>query len=94
MHIDVMDGVFVQNLGLGVDYIRCLREITHIPLDIHLMIKDPEYKLSWLGIKETDIVSVHYESTGQIQRTLDLLKEFGGLEMIMYDLEVRKVFDK
>lgn len=50
LHIDVMDGTFVPNLGLGVDYIRGLRELTNIPLDIHLMVKDPEYKLQWIGI--------------------------------------------
>ena len=42
LHIDVMDGEFVPNFGLGVDYIRGLRELTSIPLDLHLMIKDPE----------------------------------------------------
>lgn len=76
LHIDVMDGEFVPNFGLGVDYIRSLRKLTDIPLDLHLMIKDPEYKLSWIGIKETDIVSVHYESTYQVQRLLDKLTEF------------------
>lgn len=45
LHIDVMDGEFVPNFGLGVDYIRGLRELTDIPLDLHLMVKDPEYKL-------------------------------------------------
>ena len=77
LHIDVMDGDFVPNFGLGVDYIRGLRELTRIPLDIHLMIKNPEYKLTWLGIKETDIVSIHYESTFQVQRALDWLRPFG-----------------
>ncbi|MCQ2286121.1 MAG: ribulose-phosphate 3-epimerase [Bacteroidales bacterium] len=77
LHIDVMDGTFVPNLGLGVDYIRGLRSLTSIPLDLHLMIKDPEYKLQWIGIKETDIVSVHYESSFQVQRTLDWLVPFG-----------------
>ena len=77
LHIDVMDGEFVPNFGLGVDYIRGLRNLTKIPLDLHLMIKSPEYKLDWLGIKETDIVTIHYESTCQVQRTLDCLKPFG-----------------
>ena len=77
LHIDVMDGTFVPNLGLGVDYIRGLRELTNIPLDLHLMIKDPEYKLSWIGIKETDMVSIHYESSFQVQRVLDWLKPYG-----------------
>lgn len=77
LHIDVMDGEFVPNFGLGVDYIRGLRELTSIPLDIHLMVKDPEYKLQWIGIKATDIVSIHYESTYQVQRVLDWLVPFG-----------------
>jgi len=77
LHIDVMDGEFVPNFGLGVDYIRGLRELTNIPLDLHLMILNPEYKLQWMGIKESDIVSIHYESTYQVQRALDWLKPYG-----------------
>ena len=77
LHIDMMDGSFVPNFGLGVDYIRGLRKLTDIPLDLHLMIKDPEYKFQWIGIKETDIVSIHYESTFQVQRALDYLEPLG-----------------
>ena len=77
LHIDMMDGTFVPNFGLGVDYIRSLRELTSIPLDLHMMIKDPEYKFQWVGIRETDIVSIHYESTFQVQRALDYLQPFG-----------------
>ena len=77
LHIDMMDGTFVPNFGLGVDYIRGLRKLTNIPLDLHLMIKDPEYKFQWIGIKETDIVSIHYESTFQVQRALDYLQPYG-----------------
>ena len=76
LHIDVMDGEFVPNFGLGVDYIRGLRGLTNIPLDLHLMIKDPEYKLQWIGIEPTDIVSIHYESTYQVQRALDWLEPY------------------
>lgn len=77
LHIDVMDGDFVPNFGLGVDYIRGLRELTDIPLDIHLMVNNPERKVSFLGLKNTDIVSVHYESTRQLQRAIDNVKEYG-----------------
>lgn len=77
LHIDMMDGNFVPNFGLGVDYIRGLRKLTNIPLDLHLMIKDPEYKIQWIGIKETDIVSIHYESSFQVQRVLDWLAPYG-----------------
>lgn len=77
LHIDMMDGGFVPNFGLGSDYIRGLRELTNIPLDIHMMVEAPEYKFKWVGIKDTDTVSIHYESTTQIQRALDWLAEYG-----------------
>ena len=77
LHIDMMDGTFVPNFGLGVDYIRGLRKLTNIPLDIHLMVKSPEYKFQWIGIEPTDTVSIHYESTFQVQRALDYLEPFG-----------------
>ena len=77
LHIDMMDGEFVPNFGLGSDYIRGLRELTKIPLDIHMMVASPEYKFKWVGIQSTDTVSIHYESTTQIQRALDWLAEFG-----------------
>lgn len=77
LHIDVMDGTFVPNFGLGVDYIRSLRKLTSIPFDIHLMVKDPEYKFQWIGIRPTDSVSIHYESTFQVQRALDYLESYG-----------------
>ena len=77
LHIDMMDGTFVPNFGLGVDYVRGLRKLTDIPLDLHLMIKAPEYKFHWIGLKPTDSVSIHYESTFQVQRALDYLEPFG-----------------
>lgn len=77
LHIDMMDGEFVPNFGLGVDYIRSLRELTTIPLDLHLMINNPEYKLDWIGIERNDIVSVHYESTTQVQRVIERVKKYG-----------------
>lgn len=76
LHIDVMDGEFVPNFGLGVDYIRGLRELTEIPLDIHLMVRNPEYKMRYLNILKTDMVSIHYESTYQVQRAFDVLKKY------------------
>ena len=54
-----------------------MRSLTGIPLDLHLMIKEPEYKLQWIGIEPTDIVSIHYESSFQVQRVLDWLAPYG-----------------
>lgn len=77
LHVDVMDGSFVPNFGLGTDYIRELRKLTDIPLDIHMMVVSPEYKLHWIGLKPGDTVSIHYESTAHIQRVLDQLTDIG-----------------
>ncbi len=77
LHIDVMDGVFVPNIGIGVDYIRSLREATDIPLDIHLMVTRPEDKFDWFGIRESDCVTIHFESTTQVQRAIERLRPYG-----------------
>jgi len=82
LHIDIMDGDFVPNLGLGVDYIRGLRELTSIPLDLHLMVTRPENKLDWLDIQAEDQIIIHYESTLQLQRTLEKARTYGAKVML------------
>ena len=78
LHIDVMDGIFVPNMQLGVDYIKQLRKCSDIPLDIHLMIKRPEDKLEWFDIQKDEMVSIHYESTNHVQRALTVIKNKGA----------------
>jgi len=82
LHIDVMDGNFVPNLGLGVDYLRGLRELTAIPMDIHLMVERPEDKLDWFGIRSEDRVIIHYESTAHVQRTIERTRRYGCKVML------------
>lgn len=82
LHIDIMDGKFVPNLGIGSDYIKALRKHTNIPLDYHIMVKDPDSVIDLLDIKEQDVVSVHYESSYQIQRTLENVRRYGCKVMI------------
>lgn len=82
LHIDIMDGEFVQNYTLGTDFIKKLHAATSIPLDIHLMITEPEKKLSWFEIKEGDYVSVHYEASTHIQGTLAAIRKMGGKPML------------
>ena len=74
-HIDVMDGVFVPNLQLGTANVAAIRRAANIPLDIHLMITDPENKLGWFDIREGDFVSVHYESTPHPEKALLQIKD-------------------
>lgn len=82
LHVDVMDGDFVPNLGLGIDYINGIREMTDIPLDIHLMITHPEDKLEWFKLEPNDRVIIHYESSIHIQRTLVKAKGYGCKVML------------
>ena len=82
IHLDIMDGKFVPNLGIGSDYIKALRKHTSIPFDYHIMVKDPDSVIDLLDIKEQDIVSVHYESSYQIQRTLENIRKYGCKVMI------------
>lgn len=72
-----MDGIFVPNLGIGLDQIRFMRESTSIPFDFHLMVHEPERILQLLELQKQDIVSIHYESTFQVQRTLEKAKNYG-----------------
>lgn len=61
LHVDVMDGHFVRNLTFGVDFVRTLHERFTMPLDIHLMVENPEEFIPRLELRRGDILSVHSE---------------------------------
>lgn len=82
LHIDIMDGSFVPNYTLGTDYVRNLKEVTNIPLDIHLMIERPEDKLDWFCFGENDYVSFHIESTNHAHRVISGIKNRGAKAML------------
>ncbi|MHB1153428.1 MAG: ribulose-phosphate 3-epimerase [Eubacteriales bacterium] len=82
LHIDIMDGSFVPNYTLGTDYVKNLRKISPIPLDIHLMIEKPEDKLDWFDIQPGEYVSIHYESTCHVHRAIAKIKEKGAKPML------------
>ena len=82
LHIDIMDGKFVPNLGIGSDYIKALRNHTSLPFDYHIMVKEPDDIINLLDIRENDLVSVHYECSFQIQRTLENIKKHNCKVMI------------
>ena len=82
LHIDVMDGNFVPNLQLGTDFVKQLRRISKIPLDIHLMITDPEYKIAWFDPRPGEYMSVHFESTPHVHRALAAIRNAGAKPML------------
>ena len=82
LHADIMDGKFVPNFTLGTDFIKTLKRKTSIPLDIHLMVTNPEDKLNWFEFGENDYVSVHYESTKHLHKAVSLIKEKGAKPMV------------
>ena len=82
LHIDIMDGEFVPNFQLGTDFIKQLKKGTSIPLDVHMMVKNPENKLDWIPFGEGDYVSVHYEACTHLQRALSMIRARGGKAML------------
>jgi ribulose-phosphate 3-epimerase len=82
LHIDVMDGVFVPNLMFGSDYCKQLRKLTSVPLDIHLMITNPEPKIIWFEPGAGEYVSVHAESTKHLHRAVQTVKATGAKALV------------
>ena len=82
IHIDIMDGSFVSNYTLGTNFVKELKSKTKVPLDIHLMIDDPEKKVDWFAFGEGDYVSVHYESSRHLRRAIGAIRERGAKVMV------------
>ena len=82
LHIDIMDGSFVPNYCLGTDYCKKIKKVSNIPLDIHLMVENPENKLQYFDFSDGDYVSVHVESTRHLQRALQYIKSKGARAMV------------
>lgn len=70
IHVDVMDGHFVPNLTIGPPVVKCLRKITRLPLDVHLMIEEPDRYLEDFARAGSNFVTVHAEACIHLQRTL------------------------
>lgn len=102
LHIDVMDGMFVPNISFGLPIINAVQRCSNLPLDIHLMINEPERYLSNFARVKPEFITVHYETVTHLQRTLREIRELGakagvalnphtplqGLQYVLDDLDL------
>ena len=77
-HVDVMDGHFVPNLSIGVPVVKSIRKVAKVPLDVHLMIEEPDRYLEAFVKAGANMVSVHVEVLPHLHRTLQAIKELGA----------------
>ena len=77
LHVDVMDGRFVPNITIGPPVVKCIRRATQLPLDVHLMIVEPERHVPAFVDAGADIISVHAEATFHLNRLLDEIRSSG-----------------
>lgn len=77
VHVDVMDGHFVPNITIGVPVVASIRKVTKLPLDVHLMIENPEKYVEPFVKAGADILTFHYECGTDIKKTIDLIKSYG-----------------
>lgn len=77
IHIDVMDGHFVPNITIGPLIVQAARKVTSLPLDVHLMIENPDLYIPDFAAAGADIIVVHAEATRHLHRTIQLIKSFG-----------------
>jgi ribulose-phosphate 3-epimerase len=102
LHVDVMDGHFVPNLTFGAPLIRALRQFTDRPLDVHLMVQQPEQYLAEFADAGANVFTFHPEATVHVQRHLAAAREHGmmaglalnpstpvsGIEEVLDDLDL------
>ena len=77
IHIDVMDGRFVPNITIGAPVVKCIKQITKLPLDVHLMVIEPDKHIKDFANAGADIITVHAEACIHLQRSLSYIKEVG-----------------
>ena len=77
IHIDVMDGHFVPNITIGPLVVEAVRKVTSLPLDVHLMIAEPDRYIPEFAAAGADIIVFHAEATPHMHRTVQLIKSLG-----------------
>ncbi len=78
LHVDVMDGHFVPNITLGPPVVASVRKVTNLPLDVHLMIENPDQYIPAFVDAGADWISVHQEACIHLHRTLELIRSHGA----------------
>ena len=77
IHVDVMDGHFVPNITIGPLVVEAVRDVTSLPLDVHLMIENPDRYIPDFVKAGADLISVQVETCVHLNRTIQMIKEFG-----------------
>ncbi|WP_191561749.1 ribulose-phosphate 3-epimerase [Metabacillus idriensis] len=77
IHVDVMDGHFVPNITIGPLIVEAIRPVTNLPLDVHLMIENPDAFIGTFAKMGADIISVHVEACPHLHRTIQQIKSEG-----------------
>ena len=77
VHIDVMDGHFTPNLTFGPEMVRACKGMTSVPLDVHLMITNPDETIDWYIEAGADLITVHYETATHLNRVINRIKDRG-----------------
>jgi len=77
IHVDVMDGHFVPNITIGVPVVKSLKRIASVPLDVHLMIDDPDWYIEAFADAGAGMISVHIEALRHVHRTVHAIKALG-----------------
>ncbi len=77
-HLDVMDGRFVPNITFGMFIVQAIKQLAQKPLDVHLMIVEPEKYIEQICEAGADVITVHYEACPHLHRTIQQIKETGA----------------
>ncbi len=78
IHVDVMDGHFVPNLTIGPPVVKAIKRVARMPLDVHLMVSDPDGTAQWYVDAGADVVTVHIEAAVHVHRTLAAIRDGGA----------------
>ena len=77
IHLDIMDGHFVENLTFGPMVVKSLRSYTNLPFDVHLMVENPLKMIPWFASSGADIITVHAETCKHLDKALELIRSYG-----------------